>query len=129
MVGMGWLLLAYLLHTTGELCLSPVGLSMVTRLSPARLVSTTMGAWFLATAFSQLLAAKIANVMALGGEGEAKGPIPPPIETVLVYGDVFEKIAYASFGAAVLMLVLSPLLVRWAHEDELGPESAGKGAH
>jgi POT family proton-dependent oligopeptide transporter len=129
MVGMSWLLLAYLLHTTGELCLSPVGLSMVTRLSPARLVSTTMGAWFLATAFSQLLAAKIANVMALGGEGEDKGPIPPPIETVLVYGDVFEKIAYASFGAALVMLALSPLLVRWAHEDELGPDAAGKGSH
>jgi POT family proton-dependent oligopeptide transporter len=127
MVGMHWLLLAYLLHTTGELCLSPVGLSMVTRLSPARLVSTTMGAWFLATAFSQLLAAKIANVMAIGGHGEEAGPIPPPIETVAVYGDVFEKIAYASMGAAALMLLLSPILVRWAHEDALAP--APKGGH
>src|SRR5690606_19733705 len=61
MVGMGWLLLGYLLHTTGELCLSPVGLSMVVRLSPARSVSTTTGAWFLATAFSSYLAAIIAT--------------------------------------------------------------------
>ncbi len=52
MVGLEWLFLAYLLHTTGELCLSPVGLSMVTRLSPVYLVSTVMGTWFLATAFS-----------------------------------------------------------------------------
>ena len=37
MVAMGWLLLGYLLHTTGELCLSPVGLAMITKLSPARL--------------------------------------------------------------------------------------------
>ena len=56
-----WMVLAYLLHTTGELCLSPVGLSMVTKLSPAKLVSTTMGAWFLATALSNYLAAIIAS--------------------------------------------------------------------
>ena len=54
MVAVSWLLLGYLLHTTGELCLSPVGLSMVTKLSPRRLVSTVMGAWFLATAFSRI---------------------------------------------------------------------------
>ena len=46
MVGVEWLLAGYLLHTTGELCLSPVGLSMITRLSPAQLVSTVMGTWF-----------------------------------------------------------------------------------
>jgi dipeptide/tripeptide permease len=50
MVAVGWLLLGYLIQTLGELCLSPVGLSMVTKLSPMRLVSTVMGAWFLATA-------------------------------------------------------------------------------
>ena len=62
MVAVSWLLLAYLLHTTGELCLSPVGLSMVTKLSPARIVSTVMGAWFLATAFSNFLAGLIAQL-------------------------------------------------------------------
>ena len=61
MVAVSWLYLGYLLQTTGELCLSPVGLSMVTKLSPARLVSTVMGMWFLATAFSAFLAAIIAN--------------------------------------------------------------------
>jgi len=63
---MGWLLLGYLLFTTGELCLSPVGLSMITKLSPKRLVSTAMGAWFLATAFSSLLASIIATFTGVG---------------------------------------------------------------
>jgi proton-dependent oligopeptide transporter, POT family len=67
MVSLVWLMVGYLLHTTGELCLSPVGLSMVTRLSPARLVSTVMGAWFLATAFSQFLAAIIAQFTGVTG--------------------------------------------------------------
>jgi MFS family permease len=62
MVGMTWLLLAYLLHTTGELCLSPVGLSMVNKLSPKRMVATMLGAWYLATAFSQFLAGIIAQL-------------------------------------------------------------------
>ena len=73
---MSWLCLGYLLHTTGELCLSPVGLSMVTRLSPAKLVSTVMGGWFLATAFSQFLAAIIAQFtdVSEGVEGAAESP-------------------------------------------------------
>ena len=61
MVAAGWLLLGYLFHTTGELCLSPVGLSMITKLAPAVLVSTVIGAWFLSTAFSQSLASTIAQ--------------------------------------------------------------------
>ncbi|RPH79724.1 MAG: MFS transporter, partial [Planctomycetaceae bacterium] len=61
MVSVEWLLLGYLVQTLGELCLSPVGLSMVTKLSPATLVSTVMGAWFLATAFSQYLAGIISQ--------------------------------------------------------------------
>ena len=73
MVAVTWLFLGYLLHTTGELCLSPVGLSIVTKLSPARLVSTVMGAWFLATAFSQFLAAIIAQFTGVTGDLK-KGP-------------------------------------------------------
>jgi len=69
MSGMSWLLLGYLLFTTGELCLSPVGLSMITKLSPKRLVSTAMGAWFLATAFSSLLASIIATFTGVGHGG------------------------------------------------------------
>lgn len=117
MVAMAWLIISYLLMTTGELCLSPVGLSMVVKLSPARMVSTVMGAWFLATAFSNYLAGMIASFTGVShGEGEVQ-VIPPPIETVGVYGDIFGKIAITAIVSALICFVLSPLLKRWMHEE------------
>lgn len=117
MVAMHWLLLGYLMHTTGELCLSPVGLAMVTKLSPARLVSTVMGAWFLATAFSQFLAAIIAQFTRVGDGGTTGRAIPPPIETLHTYGNVFGQIAIAAIASAVICFALVPLLKKWMHED------------
>jgi len=116
MVGMEWLLFSYLLITTGELCLSPVGLSMVTKLAPKSIVSMVMGAWFLATAFSNYLAAVIA--MFTGVEhGEETGALPPPEETVTTYANVFGPIAVAAIVSALIVFALSPLLTRWMHED------------
>lgn len=121
LVAVGWLLLGYFLHTTGELCLSPVGLSMVTKLSPPRMVSTVMGGWFLATAFSNYLAGAIAQLTGVGGHGQGdENIIPPPIETVHVYGDVFGQIAIAGIASSVILLALSPLLVRWMHGADQG---------
>ena len=120
MVWMGWLLLGYLLHTTGELCLSPVGLSMVTKMSPSRIVSSVMGAWFLSNAFSNYLAALIAQLTggsAHGGDG-GLALIEAPQETVHLYGEVFGQIAVAALAAAGVLLLLTPLLRRWMHEDE-----------
>lgn len=118
MVFLGWLLLGYLLQTTGELCLSPVGLAMITKLSPARLVSTVMGSWFLATAFSQFLAAIIAQFTGVthGGNGEGS-TIPVPKETVHVYGDVFGTIAISAAVSGAICLLLSPLLNYWMHSE------------
>jgi POT family proton-dependent oligopeptide transporter len=113
MVAVYWLLLMYLLLTTGELCLSPVGLSMVTKLSPARLVSTVMGSWFLATAFSQFLAAIIAQFAAVD-MGE-RSYIPVPTETVHLYGNVYGMIAVSAGVAGVVCLGLAPLLTKWMH--------------
>jgi len=123
MVSIGYLLLAYLLHTTGELCLSPVGLSMVTRLSPARIVSTVMGAWFLATAFSNFLAGIIATFTGVGeSEGSGQQIIPPPLETVHLYGGVFGKIGLTAIASGILCLALSPLLTKWMHAGEKATE-------
>ena len=120
MVAIGWLLLGYLLHTTGELCVSPVGLAMVTRLSPPRLVGTVMGTWFVATAFSQFLAAIIAQFTRVqGGDGEHAAYIPPPVETVHVYGDVFGHIAVTAIVASGICLLLVPVLKRMMHEELL----------
>ena len=59
-VGMGWLVATYFLHTVGELCLSPVGLSTMTKLAPAKLLGLVMGIWFLAAALGN----KVAGLMA-----------------------------------------------------------------
>jgi POT family proton-dependent oligopeptide transporter len=122
MVAMSWLVMGYLFQTTGELCLSPVGLSLVTKLSPVRVVSTIMGAWFLATSFSHILAAAIAGLTGVGGE--EGGAIPPPSETVGTYGGVFGFIAAAAIGIGFFLFLISPLLNRLMALD--AEESARK---
>lgn len=98
----GWLILAYFLHTTGELCLSPVGLSMVTKLAPARLAGLLMGAWFLSNAFANVIGGMIA-AMTSGDAG---------------YVGVFTTIVYFAFGAAALLLVITPLLKKMERRTE-----------
>lgn len=120
MVAIPWLLLGYLLHTTGELCLSPVGLSMVTKLSPTRIVSTVMGAWFLATAFSNYLAGMIAKLTGLPHEAGGEQLIPPPAETLGLYHGVFGKIALTAILSAVICFAIAPLLKHWMHSDVEG---------
>jgi POT family proton-dependent oligopeptide transporter len=115
--GVQWLILGYLLHTTGELCLSPVGLSMITRLSPPVLVSTMMGTWFLASAFAQYLAAIISQFTSVS-EGAAEHGMPLPSQTIGIYGDVFAKIAVAALVSSLICFALSPLLKRWMHEPK-----------
>jgi POT family proton-dependent oligopeptide transporter len=79
------------------------------------MVSTIMGAWFLATSFSHMLAASIAKLTGIeAGEG---GSIPPPSETLHVYGDVFGIVALSACGAALLLLVISPFLRARMHLD------------
>ena len=117
MVALVWLFVGYLLHTTGELCLSPVGLSMISKLSPAFLVSTVMGTWFLATAFSQFLAAIIAQFTRVRDVVEDATGIPAPKDTLNLYGDVFGNIAIAAILSALICLLLSPLLTKWMHAD------------
>ncbi len=124
MVSAKWLLICFFLHTTGELCLSPVGLSMVTRLSPTRLVSTVMGAWFLATALSNYLAAVIAAFTQVGLNGDGEQVIPVPLETVDIYGTVFRQIAIAAAVSALICFLLVPLLNKWMHEE--APEHLSK---
>ena len=129
MVAMSWLCLGYLLHTTGELCLSPVGLSMVTRLSPAKLVSTVMGGWFLATAFSQFLAAIIAQFTDVSEGVEGAIAIPVPLQTVDIYGSIFGKIAICAIVSAAICFALAPLLNRWMHPEVDSEGSAETAGH
>ena len=119
-VWLPWLILGYLLHTTGELCLSPVGLAMVTKLSPTRLVSTVMGTWFLATAFSQFLAAILAgfsNKKSPDADENAVEFINIPTATITGFMDLFQFITIAAVASGVICLLLSPLLKYWMHDE------------
>lgn len=111
-VAMIWLILAYLLHTTGELCLSPVGLSAVTKLSIGNVVGVSMGTWFLATALSETVATRIGRLAAIPTEGGETTDIAGALAT---YTQLFEFLMWMGLGAGAFMLVISPLLKRWMH--------------
>jgi POT family proton-dependent oligopeptide transporter len=103
---------SYLLQTTGELCLSPVGMSEVTKLSPPVLVSTLMAVWFLATSAAQFIGAHIAQ---LAASATAGGQVLDPAGALKASLDVFNAIGWAGVGFGVLFLVLAPFLGKWAH--------------
>jgi len=97
-VGPQWLICVYLLHTIGELCLSPIGLSLVTKLAPVRLAALMMGVWFAASAIANYLAGILESLL-------ADSAIP-----------LYWFLVGSSVGAGVLLLLISPLLVRLMHE-------------
>jgi len=109
-----WLLLAYLLLTTGELSLSPVGLAMVTRLAPARAVGALMGIWFLSSAFAHYIGALIARLTSAPASNALAALAPAA--TIDVYGEVFGDIAWIAVVVGCVLLVISPLLKRWMHQ-------------
>ena len=111
-VAMIWLILAYLLHTTGELCLSPVGLSAVTKLSIGNVVGVSMGTWFLATALSETVATRLGKMAAISTEGSETADAATALAT---YTQLFEFLMWFGIGAGVFMIVISPVLRRWMH--------------
>jgi len=109
-VAMIWLILAYLLHTTGELCLSPVGLSAVTKLSIGSVVGVSMGTWFLATALSETVATRIGKMAAIDTSAGATGDAATALAT---YTQLFEFLMWFGIGAGAFMIIISPILRRW----------------
>jgi len=114
-VPMFWLILCYFLHSTGELCLSPIGLSMITKLSPKRITGIMMGTWFLSSAFAQYVAALIAQLTGVKGDHPAAQGLPKATDTVMIYGSVFGGIAWVAVAVGVLVILISPLLARRMH--------------
>ncbi len=111
-VGAIWLVLAYLLHTSGELCLSPVGLSAVTKLSIGRVVGVSMGTWFLATALSETVATRLGKLAAVDTSG---GEVADAAAALATYTQLFEFLMYVGVGVGIFMLLISPLLRRGMH--------------
>ena len=106
-VGLWWLAGLYLIHSIAELCISPVGLSMITKLSIARIVGMMMGVWFLSIAVAQYVAgvvAQFASVETVGGQVTNLGV------SLHTYVGVFQKIGlFAIVVGAVLLLLAWPL--------------------
>ncbi|HUD24686.1 MAG TPA: peptide MFS transporter [Burkholderiaceae bacterium] len=92
-----WLTAVYLLHTIGELCISPVGLSMVTRVSPARMVGLMMGVWFCSFSAGNYLAGTLESLLV-----ESKIPL-------------YQFLVGSSIGPGIVLLAVVPLLRRWMH--------------
>lgn len=105
-VSMWWLFAMYFIHTIGELSLSPIGLSMVNKLSPARLASLLMGVWFMSNAAANILAGKLATLLP-GGEGGAKSILGFQVENLT---DFFTVFAVMAGVASIILFALCPLL-------------------
>ena len=105
------LVFLYMLHTTGELFLSPIGLSMVTKLAPKQATGTAMGGWFLSFAMANKLAGEIAKLTG-GEEGGAELSVAEGLDT---YVGVFSNIGFVLLGIAVLVAITSPLLNKLMH--------------
>lgn len=106
-----WLTSTYLIHTLGELCLSPTGLSYVTKAAPARFVSLLMGVWFISSFIANLGGGLIASQV----ERIEKGEIKPFTTAIVEFGgraDYFFMFVAVSIGAGAVILVLTPVLKR-----------------
>lgn len=105
----------YMLHTTGELFLSPIGLSMVTKLSPKNIAGTAMGAWFLSYAIGNYVGGKIATLT--GGHG-VDGEALSLAEGLAKYSTVFTNIGLVLVGFALLIALLNKPIKKLMHGIE-----------
>tara|TARA_B100000678_G_scaffold284661_1_gene286549 strand:+ start:16697 stop:18505 length:1809 start_codon:yes stop_codon:yes gene_type:complete len=109
-----FIFLIYWIHTMGELMVSPVGLSSVTKLAPARVVGMSMGAWFLYSGLSNYLAGVIARTT---GAETIGGQLTDVAAAKAGYASVYSNVAYVAMGIAVVMLLISPIIKKLMHMD------------
>lgn len=107
-----WLVLAYLLLEIGEVCLSPIGLSAVTSLSVARVVGVMMGAFWLATAYSEVLAAQFGKLASLE---IPEGATLDMAAAAGKYAELFNLMLWVGLGSGLLALVATPLIRKAMH--------------
>lgn len=121
----GWLLI-----TTGELCLSPIGLSKVTQLSPKKSVAFFMGLWFLSSTVAHYIAGALAKLTISGTTTESTGILGKlnsmffngvdatanGVAEAMIYNDLFAKIGFVTIGIAILTLLISPIIKKLMHD-------------
>jgi POT family proton-dependent oligopeptide transporter len=111
-VALWWLAGLYLIHSLAELCISPVGLSMITKLSIARIVGLMMGVWFLSISCAQYVAGAVAQVASVETVGGQVTNLQVSLNT---YVGVFWNIGLIATGIGFVLLLLSPLIKKWMH--------------
>jgi POT family proton-dependent oligopeptide transporter len=111
-VGLWWLAGLYLIHSVAELMISPVGLSMITKLSIARIVGLMMGVWFLSISVAQYVAGIVAQFASVETVGGQVTNLKVSLDTYLA---TFTTIAWIAIGAGVLLFLLSWPLQKWMH--------------
>jgi POT family proton-dependent oligopeptide transporter len=111
-VGLWWLAGLYVIHSIAELCISPVGLSMITKLSIARVVGLMMGVWFLSISVAQYVAGVVAQFASVDTVGGQVTNLKVSLDT---YTHTFTMIALIAIGLGVLLLLLSWPLKKWMH--------------
>jgi len=101
----------YFFIICGELCLSPIGLSMITKLSPPKIVAMMMGIWFFASAIGEFLAGKIGSLMSV-----PENVVNNPVLSLPYYADILSKIGIGSIGIGILLICLVPLIRKWMRD-------------
>lgn len=117
-VSMGWLFALYIIHTMGELCLSPIGLSMVSKLAPLRLSSLMMGTWFLANAAANKFAGTLSALIPGGEDGTGGATQFLGFQITNLY-EFFVLFIIMSGAAAAILFVLSSWLEKRMHNDHV----------
>jgi len=112
MTAVYFIFLIYWIHTMGELMVSPVGLSAVTKLAPPQAVGMTMGAWFLYSGLSNYLAGVIASTT---GAETIGGQLADTAAAKATYAAVYSQVGYIAMAIAVVMLLISPIIKRMMH--------------
>ena len=112
--------LLYLLHTMGELALSPVGLSAMSKLSPSRMIGLMMGIWFLAMAGGEF----VAGMISAATGGEAGDSSQAGLSRIL---DVYGQIGWIAVAVGVVVMMIAPWIKRLMHLDTLGEDEEREG--
>ena len=105
-----WLAGLYFIHTNGELCLSPVGLSAMTKLAPVRIGGMVMGAWFLSIALGNYLAGVVSS-----DAGKLRDAATGPVEKLHTYSSAFMPVVWTALAVGVAMFLLARWINKWMH--------------
>jgi len=101
----GWFIITF-----GELCLSPIGMSIMTKLSPAKLQAVMMGMWFLASAYGQYFAGLLGANIAVASENSTN------LEKLMIYADGYKQLAIYALIAGLILILISPWVKKLMQE-------------